>query len=959
MLLRNILTKHARDIPHALRQRLTLSYGESISSEIVDALANKPPIHAVRVNAHRILNRRLPDSSLVPDYSPPKHDGVQSWLQFRLAFGAVLAYAVDEVKTQRVGSTAFAGKDRTAAYTAPGSVRLCPVRLEELVRRNGSLLPIPWNPDQGFVLSHAKPSFHIDPLYYAAGLYYAQDASSQLLAIAAPDLFNFAADHNSATQGIEGETPYPVNGDRSVPDNGPAILDMCAAPGGKTTLLQQGLVGNGLLVAVEVDRSRALRLAEVVALQADPRANVVVLHGSALDLVYSKFAQGEPPEKGHSQTAAQASTADKRGFDFILLDAPCSGTALLRREPQALEVWSQRLVRERGKLQRQLLKAAIQLVSRHQHSLSRLVYMTCAMDKNENDGALQYIWTRLMGKKRRDKGLDADEEDDIEKWEPPKEEHEHTLQVQKYQFHGVTRPWKELIVSSSLNPILQKDEERESIRPLQLSVLERNHQSWGISKTPQGYHSFPSHTLGEGGFIGGIEFGGNVSRKPPSSNHASISSSGGEPDLQAQVEFCLEQSVRVGDSDYYLASPTLARLITHCWLNPTQVVIPSEELFHSLRLGDVTFDENFVKEMDGLSPAPNGVALLLRWDPRETLRLSEYSTSPRTKRRKIKESTGAVYEGESEAKAGVYAVSYKQLGRIHSILLAASSQRTVPRVLELGMRLGTISFGLASLGYVAHSYLRGTRAHVPSAGSIKLKREILRFLPSHSLALCSPDLLAPVRTSLHIPLNLFDAMRTMTTSGMVPSELDHALKHSFELEGVGGELTLEDVLSSVERMVLYNADRSDPQMQDKDSSPRTSSRGLKGFPISLTGHALSEALELIPGSSAPPDAAGVGPRVLHSSGHFVPLCSTGLTAGASTPPTQLHKQLLKEGDNIRLASHNGYPIGWLQRYVLRPAGQSPIAVWASLFPSNRQLVRMQLPTSNLENDKTDSSIDQL
>lgn len=139
---------------------------------------------------------------------------------------------------------------------------------------------VPWAKPVGFYLD-GRPAFAADPLWHA-GVYYVQEASSMLLRLVAPLL---------------GEEPLRA-------------LDLCAAPGGKSTLLVDLLPEGSTLVSNELVRSRAQILAE----------NIQKWGG-----VHSVVTSTEPQRLGRL----------REQFDFILVDAPCSGEGMFRKEEEA------------------------------------------------------------------------------------------------------------------------------------------------------------------------------------------------------------------------------------------------------------------------------------------------------------------------------------------------------------------------------------------------------------------------------------------------------------------------------------------------------------------------------------------------------------------------------------------------------------------------------------------------
>ncbi|MBK8227211.1 MAG: rRNA methyltransferase [Flavobacteriales bacterium] len=187
--------------------------------------------------------------------------------------------------------------------------------------------PVPWCAS-GRYLSH-RPAFTLDPLLHA-GAYYVQEASSMLLeqAVLATGLH----------------------------EHDVIALDLCAAPGGKSTHLLSLLTPDSLLVANEIHAERRSVLAENCWKHGSP--NVVIAGSRAGDL------------------GSLAST-----FDLILLDAPCSGEGMFRKDPFARAQWSPKLVERCAAAQRDLVKHAWQALSPG----GSLVYSTCTWEPMENE----------------------------------------------------------------------------------------------------------------------------------------------------------------------------------------------------------------------------------------------------------------------------------------------------------------------------------------------------------------------------------------------------------------------------------------------------------------------------------------------------------------------------------------------------------------------------------------------
>lgn len=154
--------------------------------------------------------------------------------------------------------------------------------------------------------------------------------------------------------------------DLLAPQSHERILDACAAPGGKTAVIADLLDGTGCLVAMDVSERRLRRLREnLLRLQ---RSEVAVLCGDLTARDVEPALLEAAPE----------------GFDAILLDAPCSNTGVIRRRPDVR--WRFETVDLPALVERQaaLLNAAARLL----RSDGRIIYSTCSLEPEENEGML-------------------------------------------------------------------------------------------------------------------------------------------------------------------------------------------------------------------------------------------------------------------------------------------------------------------------------------------------------------------------------------------------------------------------------------------------------------------------------------------------------------------------------------------------------------------------------------------
>ena len=198
-----------------------------------------------------------------------------------------------------------------------------------------SLKSVPWCP-AGVYLDH-RPQFTFDPLFHAGG-YYVQDASSMFI-----------------YHVIKSLVKYPVS-----------YLDLCAAPGGKTTAALQALPQGSLVVANDIVASRAQVL----------RENVVKWgHDNCMVVNDSPKALGELVD----------------AFHVIAADVPCSGEGMFRKDHDAVAQWSPLLVEQCAQRQRDILAHVWPALKPG----GLLIYSTCTYNLQENELMALYVARQL------------------------------------------------------------------------------------------------------------------------------------------------------------------------------------------------------------------------------------------------------------------------------------------------------------------------------------------------------------------------------------------------------------------------------------------------------------------------------------------------------------------------------------------------------------------------------------
>ncbi len=212
---------------------------------------------------------------------------------------------------------------------APTSIRINPSKYND----NIHLHAVPWSATGKYLTE--RPVFTLDP-NWQAGAYYVQEASSMFL-----------------EQAFKQTVPV---------EKAINVLDLCAAPGGKSTHLLSLLNHESLLVANEVIRSRANILLENIEKWGDYRT--VVTHNN--------------PEDFNRLPGF---------FDVMVIDAPCSGEGLFRKDPNAMLEWSAEHVAFCAKRQQQVLSDAWPTLKED----GILIYATCTYNTAENEDTLRWI----------------------------------------------------------------------------------------------------------------------------------------------------------------------------------------------------------------------------------------------------------------------------------------------------------------------------------------------------------------------------------------------------------------------------------------------------------------------------------------------------------------------------------------------------------------------------------------
>ncbi len=225
--------------------------------------------------------------------------------------------------------------------------------------------PVPWSP-YGRILSE-RPNFTLDPLFHA-GCYYVQDSSAMFVGHLFRNNLHFVSGRISPPKAGASVIPSEAKGSQKL-----RVLDLCAAPGGKTTDIATSLreaCGDAFeLTANEVIRKRAEILADNVGVWGDPNVTVTSV---------------DPAVIGRSLPGY---------YDVIVADVPCSGEGMFRKDARAEEMWSPHLVETCAARQRRILADVLPALKEG----GILIYSTCTYEDAENDSNLEWAARELGG----------------------------------------------------------------------------------------------------------------------------------------------------------------------------------------------------------------------------------------------------------------------------------------------------------------------------------------------------------------------------------------------------------------------------------------------------------------------------------------------------------------------------------------------------------------------------------
>jgi NOL1/NOP2/sun family putative RNA methylase len=222
------------------------------------------------------------------------------------------------------------------------------------------LYPIPWCKEGFWVEDKNKERYDFgNMLEHQLGYFYLQEAASMIPAIVLDVKENMK------------------------------VLDMCAAPGSKTSQIAQYMNNTGILIANDMSSMRLKALGSNL-------QKLGVLNSIITNLNGTQF-----PENN---------------FDRILVDAPCSGTGTIRKSFKVLQMWSPNLIRKFSKIQKKLITKAFELLTPG----GILVYSTCTQEPEENEAIITWFLSQTPNAKLEEINLDINRSAPIKEWKDKK-----------------------------------------------------------------------------------------------------------------------------------------------------------------------------------------------------------------------------------------------------------------------------------------------------------------------------------------------------------------------------------------------------------------------------------------------------------------------------------------------------------------------------------------------------------
>ncbi len=225
---------------------------------------------------------------------------------------------------------------------------------ERLEKQGWELLAVPWC-KEGFFIEGYKHDNRYDVgnlIEHTLGYFYVQEAASMIPPVV---LFN-------GLQSRDGQTEIDFSELK--------VLDLCAAPGSKTSQIAQYMGDEGLLIANDVDATRLKPLS----------LNLQRMGASNTLLTLHAFQE-------HKRSPKPKNPFGKPFFDMVLVDAPCSGTGTIRKSFKVMEMYSDNLVRKMAATQKMLIKLGYSMLKPD----GIMVYSTCTLEPAEDEAVVSHL----------------------------------------------------------------------------------------------------------------------------------------------------------------------------------------------------------------------------------------------------------------------------------------------------------------------------------------------------------------------------------------------------------------------------------------------------------------------------------------------------------------------------------------------------------------------------------------
>lgn len=278
------------------------------------------------------------------------------------------------------------------------------IKIEELQKKleekGWVLTPVPWC-KEGFFIEGHKTEHRFDignVIEHTLGYFYVQEAASML-----PPVVLFSEDIKENSNGVKDFSSFKV-------------LDLCAAPGSKTTQIASYMKNQGVLVANDVDVNRLKPL--TMNLQRMGVTNAIITMNA-----FHKSKNSNKPRNPFLQFNSDnelVPVLDDEGnpesFDRILVDAPCSGTGTIRKSFKALSMYSYGLVNRLVRIQKDLIRHAFSMLKPG----GVMVYSTCTQEPLENENIVSFLLEKCEDAEILDIELDIKRQEAITEFETMK-----------------------------------------------------------------------------------------------------------------------------------------------------------------------------------------------------------------------------------------------------------------------------------------------------------------------------------------------------------------------------------------------------------------------------------------------------------------------------------------------------------------------------------------------------------